>query len=215
MGSAYSNIVQTSPDLPLSELVLSVTPVSTSVAEEPISQNILAWGAYGAATGYQVFRQINNGGYVLLASPGSNAYIDEAVALSFAPGQYQYYVVALDDATVLATSNVASVTWPHGDENPLQLAITQSTSLEQSTVYATNALTWNDVGAYTYTIFRAINGKGFDSITQVGDASFSYADEGIKDSPSFPAGNYAYYVLAADYQGIPIASSPIQTVSWS
>jgi hypothetical protein len=216
MGSAYSNTVAVTVGAPETAVILACTPENTTRGNDLISQNVLAWNAIGSYT-YQVFRQINNGGYDQISSlTGSiSGYLDFDLADAFQQGQYDYYVLVLSGSTIVATSNIASVTWPRGDENPLELEVAQSSYFQASTFYHLNTLTWNDIDAATYTVFRKINQGLPVSITQVGGAVLTYADEGIADSPSFPAGTYEYYVLAADYNNAPIATSPTESVTWT
>lgn len=217
MGSAYSNIVQM-PVMPPLGVVLAVTPATSGANDAIEYSNTLLWNAIGASS-QEVWRQINNGGYTRIAaalSGSATTFVDQATAAGFAQGQYDYYVRELDsDGNQIAVSNIGSVTWPRGDENPLQLELVGTSNVQQSTVYHLNTLTWNDMGAATYTVYRQINSGGFDTITQVGDATFMYEDEGIADSPSFPAGLYQYYVIAEDWNGVPIAQSATASLTWS
>src|ERR1700685_3832987 len=148
MGSATSNIATATVVGAGTNVILSCTPENTTRGNDLISQNVLAWNAIGSYT-YQVFRQINNGGYDQIASLTGviSGYLDFDLADAFPPGQFDYYVLVLSGATIVATSNIASVTWPHGDENPLELEIAQSSFTQGSTVYNVNTLTWNAIHA--------------------------------------------------------------------
>lgn len=210
MGSAYSNIVQATVAGSASTILLSATPQSTTGGNnEPVSQNVLAWNAVDIYS-YDIYRQINNGGYSLIGTVDGElggTYTDSAFAEGFPRGQFDYYVEALGGAVVLGTSNVASVTWPQGDENPLELAIAKSTNGQGQSV---NTLTWNDIDAATYSVFRANPSNLPVQIAQLASGVFTYVDTA---ATTF-SGTYQYYVLAADYDNAPIAQSPTVFVTW-
>jgi hypothetical protein len=90
--------------------------------------------------------------------------------------------------------------------------VVQDTYRQGGFNFNANDLTWNDIGADHYDVWRNLNSAGFAFLATSGDPA-DYADAGLANS--WVLGTYEYFILAKDSGNNTIATSNTEGTTWT
>jgi hypothetical protein len=204
-----SNIVTLVGAAPL-VLTASSTQSTTGAGAGANNNNNLSWNALAPAASYDVFRQINGGGYVLIGNTPVNSFQDSGPAQNWTLGEYDYQIVAITaGGSIVATSNVTTQVW----SVTLTAASSQGSFNVGPIAFNRNTVTWNVIPEATeYKVYKQFNGGGYTLLaTLFPNVPQSYQDAAL--ASSWQSGEYDYQVFA--YAGATlIATSNVTSQTW-
>ncbi|WP_446742034.1 fibronectin type III domain-containing protein [Silvibacterium acidisoli] len=198
MGGGY-------PTAPSAPSNLTAVPGSATVS--------LSWASATTATTYSILRSTQSGGpYTLLATTGTNRYVDTSVS----DNNTYYYVVNASNAfgTGAVSSQVSSFPAASAPPPPGGLNATfGGGDAEPFFGGGIAILTWNSVpDAMGYNVYRSPDGSSYTLLTTSPQSATRYTDLSINNGST-----YYYVVTSVNYlgessQSSSVSGTPVETV---
>ena len=160
--------------------VTCAVPTVTAKVDAATGKPSLSWSKVTGATGYDIYRSENGGGFEKLTNVTDTTYLDEATK---ADNKYTYYILSVGKAEVFNSVNSA--------EKTVTVTVAQPKLTGSINEAGKAVITWNAVeDAVKYEIYRSTKAnksyKLVDTVTEL-----TYTDTGIT------AGKTYYYKVVA------------------